>query len=74
MMQEQCTAELGRAKKLPCCAVLLCNIASQHDCATADIPIEICSSHMCADMQEQSTAALGRAKLCNNALHESESR
>ena len=61
-MQDICTAALVRAKQLSHCSVLLCKIASQHACATAITPMEICPSYRCALMQDICTAALVRAK------------
>ncbi len=61
-MQHQCTAALVRAKELPCCSVLLCKTGSQHACAIANTPVELCSLYRCAVMQHQSTVAMVRAK------------
>ena len=61
-MQDICTAALVRAKQLSHCSVLLCKIASQHACATAITPMELCPSYRCALMQDICTAALVRAK------------
>ena len=57
-MQDICTAALVRAKQLPHSSVLLCKPASQHACATAITPMEICPSYRCALMQTQCTAAV----------------
>ena len=57
-MQDICTAALVRAKQLSHCSVLLCKIASQHACATAIAPLEICPSYRRALMQDQCTAAV----------------
>ena len=53
---------IGQGKIAPCCSVLLCKTGSQHACATAITPMEICSSYRCAVLQDQCTAALVRAK------------
>ena len=42
--------------------MLLCKTGSQHACATAITPMEICSSNRCAVSQHQCTAARFRAK------------
>ena len=47
---------------LACCSVVLCKTGSQQPCATAVTPMKICSSHMCAVMQHQCTAALVKAE------------
>jgi len=41
----------GQGKIASCCSVLLCKLASQHACATAVTPMEICPSCRCAVMQ-----------------------
>jgi len=50
----------GQAKQLPCCSLLLCTTGSQHACATAITPMEICTSYRCAVMQHQCTAEMVR--------------
>ncbi len=62
-MQDQCTAALVRAEYLLHCPVLLCKTGSQHDCANAVTPMEICSSYSCTVMLHQCTAAVVRAKI-----------
>ena len=61
-MHHQCTSALVRAKKLPCCLVLLCKLGSQHACASANTPMDICCSYRCAVKHHQCTAALVKAK------------
>ncbi len=61
--QKKLTGCVGTAFiPVPHCPVLLCKTGSQHACATAITPKEICSSHRCAGMQHQCTAALERAE------------
>ncbi len=52
----------GQAKQLPCCSVLLCRTGSQHACAIANTPMEICTSYRCEVMQHQCTATLTLVK------------
>ena len=50
-----------QGKIAPHCAVLLCKSGSEHACATAITPMEICCSYSCTVMQHKCTAALVRA-------------
>ena len=66
MMQHQCTAALVRAEQLPHCSVLLCKTGSQQPCATANTPMEMCSSYRCAMMQTQMHCSTGQGRTASH--------